>query len=341
MESLAQGLHHVTLVTGSYAVNKRFYTEVLGLRQVKLSVNQDDIFHRHAFYANPDKPTGSAITFFEWPQLPQGFPGLGSPHHVAYRVVSFEGLANWFKWLRRHGLDVKGPYLGHGLVSVYFRDPDGVLIELTVADEGFEKAYVEEFFAEAESPSGLDSSMKILRFDHVSPLAMEADLVKRFLEKFLFLKDVSVVGSGDRVWLEVVRDGEVFIRYLVDHAAEEGFVGIGSVHHFAVAVETEEDQKTILQKLRSAGVINSGIIDRHWFKSLYFRDIYGNLLEVATVGPGYDVDEPRETMGGRLVLPPWLEPMRNIIEAKLSERDRENIRAWRPEYPAVEEPPEP
>lgn len=341
MQDFVKGLHHVTLVTGSYAVNKRFYTEVLGLRQVKLSVNQDDVFHRHAFYANHDKPTGSAITFFEWPQLPQGFPGLGSPHHVAYRVASFEGLAKWFRWLQQHRLDVKGPYLGNGLVSVYFRDPDGVLLELTAADEGFEKTYVEEFFADAAAPSSIDGSMKILRFDHVSPVAMDADLVKRFLEKFLFLRDVSVVGVGGRARVEAVRDGEPFVRYLVDPFAEQGFVGIGSVHHFAVAVETEEDQKTILHKLRSAGVVNSGIIDRHWFKSLYFRDLYGNLLEVATVGPGYDVDEPRETMGSRLVLPPWLEPMRTTIETKLAERDQENIRSWPPSYPAVDEQPEP
>ncbi|MEM2238319.1 MAG: VOC family protein [Candidatus Caldarchaeum sp.] len=93
MERLVHGLHHITLVASNYIVNYRFYTGALGLRQVKLSVNQDDIFHRHAFYANPDKPTGSAITFFEWPGLPHGYPGLGSPHHLAYRVKSVKTLA--------------------------------------------------------------------------------------------------------------------------------------------------------------------------------------------------------------------------------------------------------
>ncbi|MEM4407198.1 MAG: VOC family protein [Candidatus Caldarchaeum sp.] len=184
MERLVHGLHHITLVTSNYRVNYRFYTEVLGLRQVKLSVNQDDIFHRHAFYTNPDKPTGSAITFFEWPGLPHGYSGLGSPHHLAYRVKSVETLAKWFRWLRLNGVKVSGPNIYGGLVSIYFRDPDNALIELTTVDEGLEKDYVGEVFQDLKDVKAVDAGMKIMWFDHATPLAMNAGVLKRFWRSF-------------------------------------------------------------------------------------------------------------------------------------------------------------
>lgn len=109
LEGLVQGLHHITLVTSNQEVNRRFYTELLGLRRVKLTVNQDDIFHRHLFYANEKGTTGSAITFFEWPELKEGWLGLGAPHHLAYTVTSLEALPKWSSWLKSHGVSVVGP----------------------------------------------------------------------------------------------------------------------------------------------------------------------------------------------------------------------------------------
>lgn len=342
MERLVHGLHHITLVASNYAVNFRFYTEVLGLRQVKLSVNQDDVFHRHAFYANPEKTTGSAITFFEWPGLPHGTPGLGSPHHLAYRVKSVESLGRWFKWLRSNGVKPAGPYVENGRVSVYFHDPDKVLLELAAVDEGFDKQYVDDVFKDASAPKAVEEDMRLLMFDHATPLTVSADVLKRFLEKFLGLTEFeNMQDAAGRTWLMVKHDGEAFLRYLVKPSADYGYVGRGSIHHIAVAVESEDQQKTILRRLNMAYVRNSGVVDRFWFRSLYFRDPVGNLLEVATVGPGYDVDEPRETMGSRLVLPPWLEPVRKEIEARLAEQDAVNRQSWPPAYIDVPEPPEP
>ena len=126
LQGLVKGLHHITLVTSNQEVNRRFYTEVLGLRRVKLSVNQDDIFHRHLFYADEKGTTGSAITFFEWPDLPRGQIGLGSPHHLAYTAPSIDSLHKWKSWLVSQGVSVAGPYSRDGRVSLYLRDPDGV-----------------------------------------------------------------------------------------------------------------------------------------------------------------------------------------------------------------------
>ncbi|MEM4407199.1 MAG: VOC family protein [Candidatus Caldarchaeum sp.] len=156
------------------------------------------------------------------------------------------------------------------------------------------------------------------------------------------MKEAEVVeDDAGRVWLMVKSDEHVFLRYLVNTSAEYGYVGRGSIHHIALAVESEEEQKTILRRLNMAYVRNSGIVDRFWFRSLYFRDPFGNLMEVATVGPGYDVDEPRESMGSRLVLPPWLEPVRNMIEARLAEQDAKNNPSWPPVYDEFPQPPEP
>ncbi|MEM1943047.1 MAG: VOC family protein [Candidatus Caldarchaeum sp.] len=342
MESLVQGLHHITLVASNYHVNYRFYTEVLGLRQVKLSVNQDDIYHRHAFYANPDKPTGSAITFFEWTDAPYGYPGLGSPHHLAYRVKSVETLARWFGWLRGNGVKTIGPRVYGGRVSIYFRDPDNTLLELTAVDEGLDMEYVEEVFRDSDMVGAVDAEMRIMWFDHCTPLAIDAGVLQRFLEKFLQLREMKVVKDVDgRVWLTVKNDDDVFLRYVVDSSAEYGYVGRGSIHHIALSVMSEEEQKTIQRRLNMAHVRNSGIVDRFWFRSLYFRDPFGNLMEVATVGPGYDVDEPRETLGSRLVLPPWLEPVRNEVERRIAEQDARKSSSWPPVYSEAPEPPEP
>ncbi|MEM2238320.1 MAG: VOC family protein [Candidatus Caldarchaeum sp.] len=184
--------------------------------------------------------------------------------------------------------------------------------------------------------------MKIMWFDHATPLAMNAGVLKRFLEKFLQLKEAEVVeDDAGRVWLMVKSDEHVFLRYLVNTSAEYGYVGRGSIHHIALAVESEAEQRTILRRLDMAYVRNSGIVDMFWLRSLYFRDPFGNLMEVATVGPGYDVDEPRESMGSRLVLPPWLEPVRNMIEARLAEQDARNNPSWPPVCDEVPQTPEP
>src|SRR5271169_6127434 len=119
LDGLVQGLHHITLVTSNQEVNRRFYTEVLGLRRVKLSVNQDDIFHRHLFYADDMGTTGSAITFFEWPDLPRGQIGLGSPHHLAYTAPSVDSLVKWKAWLHSRGVSVVGPIVRGDRVSLY------------------------------------------------------------------------------------------------------------------------------------------------------------------------------------------------------------------------------
>jgi glyoxalase family protein len=345
IDGLVQGLHHITLVTSNQEVNRRFYTEVLGLRRVKLSVNQDDVFHRHLFYADEDATTGSAITFFEWPELPPGTAGLGSPHHLAYRVPSLNEIPAWASWLRAAGVSVAGPFVRDGRVSLYLRDPDNVSIELTAPNvEKLSESDVTELGRRLPRVTAITNGMRLTTFDHASPIASDPKLTARFFEKFVGLKGVSSLPDPDQGDATILAIGNSerpdFIRYLASERAREGFVGRGSVHHIAMAVEDDRDQLRIKRHLDEVGIGNSGIIDRFWFHSLYFRDPDGNLLEVATKGPGYTADESRETLGSRLVLPKWVEPRRTEIEAFLKKTDEGNPVSWPPVYPPTPNRPE-
>jgi len=345
LEGLVQGLHHITLVTSNQEVNRRFYTEVLGLRRVKLTVNQDDIYHRHLFYADDKGTTGSAITFFEWPDLPHGQVGLTSPHHLAYTVPKLDALPKWKSWLLSHGLSVVGPLPRDGRISLYLRDPDGAVVEVTSPNkEAVTPDYINEFSRNLPTMSEVTTDMRLTTFSHASPITTDPKITVGFLNKLLGLKNYFTLENPDQENTAIVAVGNEqhpdFLRYLASSKAQEGHVGKGSIHHIAMAVEDEEDQRQIMRHLNTAGVGNSGIINRFWFRSLYFRDPGGNLLEVATKGPGYTADEPPDSLGTRLVLPAWLEPKRPEIEARLNELDRRNTGEWPPKYPPVHAPPE-
>ncbi len=342
LAGLVKGLHHITLVTSNQEVNRRFYTEVLGLRRVKLTVNQDDPYHRHLFYAD-EKATGNAITFFEWPDLQRGLIGLGSPHHLSYTVTSIEALPQWKSWLSSQRVSITGPLGRDGRTSLYLRDPDGVIVEITAANtEDVSVDYVKEM--EVNQVTEITQDMRLSTFNHASPITRDPSATVRFMKKLglnhFFTRpnpddrQASILGIGNE-------DQHDFLRYLSYGEAARGFVGVGNIHHIAMAVDGDEEQARILKLLDHAAVKNSGIIDRFWFHSLYFRDPDGNLLEIATKGPGYTADEPLEKLGSKLVLPPWLEPQRSNIQETLDDTDRKNAASWPPpSYPAVPTPPE-
>ncbi len=345
LQGLVQGLHHITLVTSNEEVNRRFYTEILGLRRVKLSVNQDDIFHRHLFYADEKGTTGSAITFFEWPDLPRGYSGLTSPHHLAYTVKNLEALPKWRSWLVAHKVSVTAPLARDDRVSIYLKDPDGVIVEITKPNgEGVASDYLKELSSEPPYIGEVSPDMRLTVFNHATPVTRDPEFTVRFFNRMLGLKSAYTRKNQDQADTSILAIGNDdrpdFLRYLASPRAPLGDVGVGSVHHIAMAVESDDDQLRIMKHLNASGIKNSGVIDRLWFKSLYFRDPDGNLLEIATKGPGYSADEPLDKLGSRLTLPPWLEPKRGKIEAELDKLDKRNLRTWPPAYSSVPSPPE-
>lgn len=345
LEGLVQGLHHITLVTSNEEVNRRFYTEILGLRRVKLTVNQDDVYHRHLFYADEKASTGSAITFFEWPDLSNGLVGLTSPHHLAYTVTNADAFPKWRSWLLAHGVSVAGPLARDDRISLYLRDPDGVIVEITKPNgQSITTDYLKEATCEAPSVEEITGDMRLTVFNHASPVTRDPEFTIRFFQRLLGLKNAFTRKNPDQEGTSILAIGNAakpdFLRYLAAPSAPLGDVGIGSVHHIALAVEDENGQLKIMKHLNDSGVKNSGVIDRLWFKSLYFRDPDGNLLEIATKGPGYVADEPLEKLGSSLVLPPWLEPRRAEIESELNKLDQRNERRWPPHYDSVASRPE-
>lgn len=345
IDGLVKGLHHITLVTSNQEVNKKFYTEILGLRRVKYTVNQDDIYHRHLFYADEKGTTGSAITFFEWPELQRGQIGLGSPHHLAYSVSKVVELPKWRAWLQQHNVPVSQIFVRDGRASIYLRDPDGVIVEITAPNvESLTLDYLNDSAQNLGTISSIDSDMKLIKFDHASPVTSDSDLTKKYLDKFVGLTKSSAKENPDQrdtQILEVGSEGKSdFLRFLAPSRANDGLVGKGNIHHIAMGVEEDEDQLKILRRLDDVGISNSGIIDRFWFKSLYFRDPDGNLLEIATKKPGYTADEKLDNLGTNLVLPAWLEKDRINIEKAVHETDEANSGSWPPRYPELTLPPE-
>ncbi len=345
LKGLVQGLHHITLVTSNEEVNRRFYTEVLGLRRVKLSVNQDDIYHRHLFYADEKGTTGSAITFFEWPRLHPGKVGTGAPHHLSYSTRTVDALSKWISWLTSNGVSVVGPFVRDARVSIYLRDPDGATVEITAPNKDLASPdYLEEIMTDLPTTTEITENMRLSTFNHSSPITTDADRTTKFFDKFVGLKNSFTIPNPDQKNSTILGIGNDdrpgFLRYLNFSKAPSGLVGDGSIHHIAMAVEDDEDQQKILQRMNEMGLQNSGIIDRFWFHSLYFRDPDGNLLEIATRNPGYTADEPMEKLGSGLVLPKLLEPRRAEIEARLKSTDAANHRTWPPKYPLTSASPE-
>ena len=204
--------------------------------------------------------------------------------------------------------------------------------------------YLDEAGRNSPTVTSISPDMRLVKFNHATPVANDAHLTAMFFDKLLALKNPFTKPNPDQEGTAILAIGNDeqpdFMRYLISEEASHGFVGKGNVHHIAMAVEDDKDQQKIMNRLNDLGINNSGIIDRFWFHSLYFRDPDGNLLEIATKNPGYTADEPLEKLGTKLVLPPWEEDRRADIERVLRETDSKNSQTWPPQYPRVTTPPE-
>lgn len=308
--SSVHGIHHVTAIAGDPQENLDFYTGVLGLRLVKRSVNQDAPETYHLFYADGEGRPGTDLTFFPWPEMRRAKGGAGHAAEVGFAVA--EGsLSYWTERLEGAGVAVAAPGRRFGDRVVAFRDPHGLALSITEAADPLATA--------PWSASPVPERHRLRGFSSVRLLERDLDATARFLTGVLGFEAVDPP-EGDGSWHRFeAGDGGPGRRVEVreDPDAPLGAWGTGGVHHVAFRVADDAAQGTLGEAVRAAGVGTTPVIDRFWFRSVYFKEPGGVLLELATEGPGFTVDEDPEHLGERLVLPPWLEPDRERIEAAL------------------------
>ncbi len=307
------GIHHVTAISSQIGNNADFYTRVLGLRLVKKSVNQDDTSAYHLFYADKIGSPGTDMTFFDWPAPPER-RGTDSIVNTAFRVNGEESLNYWSERLKAEGVSHYGIELFSGRKILRFEDPEGQRLVL-VDDEG--AGYEGELWDRGDVPiqyalHGFYSvTLSIPKLEWIAPILTD---VLHFEEtsrpaypdgREIIIYSMDGGGPGREVWV-VVEPDKIAARQ-----------GAGAVHHVAWRVTDDEEQRRWNEHLTGAGIPTSGLVDRFYFRSIYFRISNGILFEIATDGPGFATDEDADKLGEQLALPPFLEPRRRQIEAGL------------------------
>jgi glyoxalase family protein len=303
MPTAIPGVHHVTAIASDPGENYEFYTQTLGLRLVKRSVNQDDVSVYHLFYADHEGSPGTSMTFFPYTGARSGRVGTGQVSTTGF-LIPEASVDYWIDRLEAHGVDVDGPRERFGDTVVAFRDPDGLPLELVARTDPPAGNLPESPVPEAHAIRG---------FFGVTLSLAAAEPTAALLNTMGFRPTES---DRDRQRFEA--DGELgyVVDVLEDPQAPQGQPGVGTVHHVAFEV-TEEEQSEWRDILLDQGLRPTEIIDRKWFKSVYARTSGGVLFEFATKEPGYTVDEPLAELGEQLVLPEWLEHRRAEIEAGL------------------------
>ena len=293
-----EGIHHITAITGDAPSNVDFYARVLGLRLVKKTVNQDDPTVYHLFYADELGSAGSDITFFEYPGARPGRAGAGMVHRVVWRVGSEDALDFWEDRLAGEGVATE-----RGEGGLRFADPEGLDLEL-VAYDGGDEPLTAEF-------AGIPREHALQGFHAVRAYAAAAGPSRALLEDALAFERV-----GDDVWeARGERRGSLYVYDAPP--GERGIPGAGTIHHVAWASLLDEHELW-RQRASGGGASPTPVIDRFYFRSIYFREPSGVLFEIATIGPGFTTDEPIETLGEALSLPPAFEHVRSQVEQVLT-----------------------
>jgi glyoxalase family protein len=292
-----EGIHHITCITADAPRNVDFYARLLGLRLVKKTVNQDDPTVYHLFYADELGSPGADLTFFEYPGARGGRAGAGMIHRIVWRVSSEEALDFWEERVSSEGVTT-----AREPGRLRFSDPEGLGLELAVVETDDEPLVA----AHPEIPGEL----ALQGFDAVRAYSLDPEASRAFLEHGLDFKRTGEA-SFER------RGEERGSLYVYDATGERGIGGAGTVHHVAWASPMEEHEAWRARVIE-AGASPTPVIDRFYFRSIYFREPSGVLFELATIGPGFTTDEPLEHLGERLSLPPAFEHLREQVEPLLT-----------------------
>jgi glyoxalase family protein len=314
-----RGIHHLTAISADIRNNHRFYTQTMGMRLVKRSVNQDDVSAYHLFYSDRVGTPGNDLTFFDWPARPEG-RGTRSIVRTGLRVTGPDALTYWAERLRDEGAEPGEIMERDGRLTLDFEDPEGQ--RLSLIDDGGKG---DDLVPWERSPVPAEYQIRGL-----GPIVLSVPSLSHtdtLLKRVLNMREARQYSSDDHGLndVHVFEMGEGGPHAELHLAVQPGLPvarqGAGGVHHVALRTPTEDEYHGWTERLSSAGVPHSGEIDRYWFRSLYFREPSGILFEIATDGPGFTVDEDVETLGEKVVLPPFLEHRREQIVANLKPID--------------------
>jgi glyoxalase family protein len=349
---MTSGFHHVTMVAADAARTVEFYRDILGLDLVKITVNHDDPSAYHLYFGVEGGRPGSLLTFFEWKDLPRGRFGVGGIHHVALSVPDVAAQLKWKRRLTDAGVRVTGPYDRGYFVSIYFSDPDGQILEIATAGPGYDFDEPADALgasvitpAEQRLPGHRDEAgiaaathdeavqsvgqdMAITGIHHVSGITDDVERAGDLYDGGLGLRLVKRTVNQDDgetphwFWANYdgrrVLPGSSMTLFEWADSARVARGGTGQTHHIAFRAADEDEQLEVRERLVSRGFSPTPVIDRLYFRSIYFQAPDGQLCEVATDGPGFTVDEAPDALGSRLVLPEWMEPHRDEIESRLT-----------------------
>ena len=305
------GIHHLTAITANAPANKRFYTETLGLRLVKKTVNQDDTSAYHLFYADGLASPGTDLTFFDWP-VGRERRGTHSISRTGLRIAA-DSFDFWAGRLRGQGLETGALSTTDGRTSLDFEDPEGQRFRLTADQPGVANPW---------DRSPVEAAHQIRGLGPITISVADLAPTKAVLERVMNMQETGEYASPDRegvvhVFTMGAGGPAAELHVAVQPGLPVARQGAGAVHHVAFRTPDAQGIQDWAARLREFRIPSSGEVERYYFRSLYFREPGGNLFEIASDTPGFTVDEPLESLGERLSLPPFLEAKRARIEAGL------------------------
>ncbi len=307
MKQSVQGIHHITAMASDAQANVDFYQHLLGQRLVKTTVNFDDPGTYHFYFGDETGTPGTILTFFPWRHLARGRRGNGEIAATAYAIRP-GSLPFWQKRLAQHAIHVGEVQTRFGRSVLPFQDPDGMLIELVATDEPATVGIWQD------GPIPAEHALR--GFYAATAWVADAGPTAELLTAHLGYEFVRQEGSRFR-YKAASNDVGLYVDLLQRSSLPQGRMGAGSVHHIAFRTVDDAEQTEYLADLRGAGYQVSPVMDRQYFRSIYFRAPGGVLFEIATDAPGFLIDESKAELGSQLKLPSWLESRRDLIEEAL------------------------
>jgi glyoxalase family protein len=326
------GIHHVTAITGNPQRNMKFYVDNLGLRLVKLTVNQDDPTSYHLYYGDELGRPGTILTFFNWPNIPEGHRGTSEVAATSF-LIPEDSISYWTNRFKNKQIQFRGPdnrFENEQVIS--FNDPDGLELELVAHKSSMERETkvwkegpipvehaIRGFYSVTLSERGYEYTASVL--------TDELGFVPTHKDGSRFRYEIPSRASAGKEDI----DGASIVDVMCLPYTQQANIGIGSVHHVAYRTPSDEQQQALRQSIVKAGLNATPVIDRFYFHSVYFQEPGGILFEIATNPPGFTIDEKAEELGSHLVLPPWLEPDRKSLEKILPKVDLSSLSTTRTE----------